>query len=277
MKPRRTLAAQRRRRGEGGAMIGRHGKIATMDLHRSHGLMTGGLLFVAVGAFILVRGLMPVTTAEIVLGAAAIAIGLGLIGWWRKPLPLSHIGPDGLRVHVGAIRRVIGWAEISAVVIDQPAASHSRTASRPHLLLVPAAADTEFDGLLDGLSPVDSRPCLMLLELEDVRETPTQVTAALAAHAGARFTDMRQVRARRFDAPRFTMVARGYDSAAVDELVRLGQTALATGESMQRSAVRAQIDGAKIPLSLRGYDRGQVDATFAVLSAELASFPEHNV
>lgn len=248
-----------------------------MDLHKSRSLLVGALVFLAGGTFILVRGLMPPTAVQIALGSVSVIMGVLLSLAWRKPLRLRRIGADGLSVHVGRVRRVIGWDEVGALIIDQSTpVLQSRTSTRPYLLLVPIDPASCAGLALDKHSPLDNRPCALLLELEDVRESPQQIVEALAQHVGDRFTDMRVLRAQRFDKPKFTIVLRGYDTAAVDEIVQQGRNALATGNSLQRHGMRARVEAAKIPTATRGYDRAQVDATFAVLSAELATWPDHD-
>lgn len=246
-----------------------------MDLHKSRSLLFGGVIFLAGGAFILLRGLWPFSSVQVILGTVAMLMGAVLIGVWRKPLRVRHIGPNGLNVHLAGVKRLVSWDEITALVIDQQIPTlPSRGGHRPHLLLVPS--NSGFNVPLDRHSPVDNEPCLVLLELEDVRETPEQIGEILKRYGGPKFTDMRARRAEKFDAPKFNVVLRGYDIPAVDDLVRKGQTALAIGSSVERHAMKAQIEGAKIPVALRGYDRVQVESTFAVLSAELAAWPEQS-
>ncbi|WP_341719244.1 DivIVA domain-containing protein [Micromonospora sp. FIMYZ51] len=71
----------------------------------------------------------------------------------------------------------------------------------------------------------------------------------------------------------FTTALRGYEKRHVDQLVELGQNALAAGSPARRSAVKLEIDAARaaLPVALRGYDSAQVDAYLERLSAALAS------
>ncbi len=70
----------------------------------------------------------------------------------------------------------------------------------------------------------------------------------------------------------FATALRGYDKRQVDELVGLGQNALATDVPTQRRVVRTQLDTARaaLPIALRGYDIAEVDAYLKRLSAALA-------
>ncbi|WP_326552132.1 DivIVA domain-containing protein [Micromonospora sp. NBC_01813] len=72
--------------------------------------------------------------------------------------------------------------------------------------------------------------------------------------------------------PDFTVVLRGYDPAAVDELVRVSRDALSLSPGDQRRVTTAgRIQDTRFPIALRGYDRWQVDAFLDGLAAELAA------
>jgi DivIVA domain-containing protein len=57
----------------------------------------------------------------------------------------------------------------------------------------------------------------------------------------------------------FTVVLRGYDVKEVDALVRDVDEALASDDVVLRTSVGERLRRAAFRVSLRGYDRGQVD------------------
>ncbi|MGW3604381.1 DivIVA domain-containing protein [Micromonospora sp. NPDC005161] len=123
---------------------------------------------------------------------------------------------------------------------------------------------------------MDDRPCLVLLELQDVREAPDEVAAALARFGGSRFTDFRQLIRQHFDSPDFTMVLRGYDPASVNHLIRQGQEALISDVMLKRFGAKAEIERARetLPAAMHGYDHAQVDAFLDDLSDALARWDD---
>lgn len=58
----------------------------------------------------------------------------------------------------------------------------------------------------------------------------------------------------------FTVVLRGYRPADVDALVQLVNRALRSDDPALRDQAAAALREAVLPVSLRGYDRSQVDA-----------------
>ncbi|GIJ27046.1 hypothetical protein Vqi01_22080 [Micromonospora qiuiae] len=93
---------------------------------------------------------------------------------------------------------------------------------------------------------------------------------AIDAPLGHRFTGTRENPRADFEVA-FATALRGYDKRQVDELVGLGQNALATDVPTQRRVVRTQLDTARaaLPIALRGYDIAEVDAYLERLSAAL--------
>ncbi|MEH1097812.1 DivIVA domain-containing protein [Micromonospora sp. CPCC 205561] len=64
----------------------------------------------------------------------------------------------------------------------------------------------------------------------------------------------------------------------MDELIRRGQDALMAKETWQRYRAKAELDEARaaLPVAVRGYDRGQVDALLEELSATLARWGDED-
>lgn len=242
-----------------------------MDLRRNRGPILIVAFLAILGALSLRAGIVAGRPGTIVTGVVAILLAAGALAIWRRPLTLRRIDDQGLHVHLGGKPRIIPWHEIHAVIADQPTPQLPRRSSnRPELLLVPVQA--AFGVALDRRSPVDDRPCLRLLDLGHVRNTPEQVGEALRTYGDDRFIDRRSQVAEEFNVE-FGVVLRGYDTAAVDALIRDGQTALATGSEIERLGMRAKLERAQIPVAMRGYDRVQVDATLARLAAGLAIWP----
>ena len=253
-----------------------------MELRESRRALLGGGFFLVGGVFILLCGRADGAvrmTLLVLVGGSIVVMGGALVVHALKPFRF-HIGTDGLTLRVKGINRLVRWDEIDAVILVETSLGRSRT-SYHEVLLVPA------DGVDLGIplthrSPVDDRPCLVLLDLRDVKDSPEQVAQALARFGGDRFTDARRQRADRFGSPEFTVVLRGYDPARVDELIRRGRDALISSSTLERLGAKAEIEGArgKLPIVARGYDRAQVDSFLRALSAELAIWdsgeqPEH--
>lgn len=256
-----------------------------MELRKSRRALLGGAFLIVMGAFILLclRADGPVrTTLLLLFGGVMVVTGGAFVVDALKPFRF-HIGTDGLTLRLKGINRLVRWDEIDAVILDLTKPSLVGDNKHPyhHLLLVPA------DGVDLGIplthtSPVDDRPCLVLLDLRDVTDSPEQVAQALARFGGGRFTDARRQRADRFGSPEFSVVLRGYDPARVDELIRRGRDALTSSSRLERLGAKAEIEGArgKLPIVVRGYDREQVDSFLSALSAELLIWdsgeqPEH--
>ncbi|MGC4761401.1 hypothetical protein ACLQ20_00895 [Micromonospora sp. DT46] len=247
-----------------------------MELRKSRRLLVASVLFLSLGVLVLLcggaGGSSPSIGALVVGGLAALLGGVFVVSE-LKPFRFL-IGAEGLTLRVAGLNRLVPWAEIDAIILDEPGPSLGGSKpTSPSLLLVPAAGST-IDRPLMGRSPIDDRVGLALLDLGDVRQSADEVAAALARFGGDRFTDVRRLRRERFDSPDFTIGLRGYDPARVDELIRRGQDALISGRTLQRYQVKAELDEARaaLPRATRGYDSTQVDALLEELSAALATW-----
>jgi DivIVA domain-containing protein len=239
-----------------------------MELHRSRVvLIVAGLIGVGgIVGLILLGG--RVSAFGWLVAVLAIPICAVLVIRELRPFRF-RIGEQGLDVRRHGIKRLVGWPEIDALVLEQPPRT-AETLPSPRLLLVPVGG-TDLAEALDQTSPVDGRPARRLLDCDDVREPVDEIAAALTRFGGARFVDYRaHGPAPRADAD-FTVVLRGYEPVPVDELIRLARQALDSADPALRQRAKAQIEAATFVVALRGYDRGQVDAHLAELSARLAS------
>ncbi|MEH0827962.1 MULTISPECIES: hypothetical protein [unclassified Micromonospora] len=249
-----------------------------MDLHRSRVGLVIGFVLLPFGFCMVLGGLGGSTLRLIgglILGGLVMLAGVAGIVEAVRPFRF-HIGFDGLTVRTAGLNRLLPWAEVEHLVLYQPppVLSDKRMPS-PLLLLVPAPRST-VDVPLTQRSPLDDRPCLLLLEVHDVREKTDEVADALARYGGSRFTDHRRLVRQRFDSARFPVEARGYDRAAVDAVVRKGQQALRSEEFLGRLGAKAEVELAlaELPLVAHGYDRVRVDAFLRDLSAALGRFEE---
>jgi DivIVA domain-containing protein len=68
----------------------------------------------------------------------------------------------------------------------------------------------------------------------------------------------------------FDVVLRGYDRAAVDDLVRRVIEALESDDPAVRASVRRELETSAISVRFRGYDRTQVDRFFRSIAPDLA-------
>ncbi|MEK8109770.1 hypothetical protein NKG94_45620 [Micromonospora sp. M12] len=121
--------------------------------------------------------------------------------------------------------------------------------------------------------PLDGRPAVELLVLDQVREQPEQVVAALTRHAGDRFVDLPVLRRAAFADPDLPAGLRGYQMDRVDQMIRRGQNALVSGDTQTRRAARGEIErahAAGLPIAQRGYGRLQTDTVLDALVAALA-------
>ncbi|MFG1673086.1 DivIVA domain-containing protein [Micromonospora sp. NPDC049282] len=217
-----------------------------------------------------------------VVGNLALGVPSLLLGGWLTYLSLRpfrfHIGADGLTVRQSdpKIDRLLPWTEIDCLILDQPAPVLTGDKNPSAVLLLIPAIWSSLDLPLTHRSPLDDRPCLVLLELDEVRESPDVVAEAIARFAGNRFTDYRQVVRQRFASPDFAVGLRGYDRAVVDALVRKGQEGLVSTTMLPRLGAMAEIQQGreKLPVAARGYDRAQVDAFLDDLCAALARWED---
>ncbi|GAB3849972.1 hypothetical protein GCM10029963_35430 [Micromonospora andamanensis] len=247
-----------------------------MELRRNRRSLAPGVLLLAFGLSLLLGSPGMGTSA---LAGAALLTGGWITARSLRPFRF-RIGPDGLDLRVARLNRLVSWAEIGAIVLDQPARAAGATPPTPSLLLVPGVGST-IDRPLTGRSPVDGRPALVLLDLADVRESADEVAAELTRVSGGRFTDARQGRAESRQGepevvaePVFDTALRGYEKRMVDDLVLRGLDVLASGTAAQRQEVSAELDPTTLTVALRGYDMGQVDAFLERLAAALANEPD---
>lgn len=245
-----------------------------MELHKRRGGLATAVTLLVVGALLLLC--LPIDEPMSTLLALGLAAGGVLVGGlviYQAVRPFRfRIGPDGLTMQSRGATRSIPWDGVAAVVLDQPApGAGGPDRQGPRLLL--AAADGADVGLpMTASSTAYDGRCAVLLGLDDVRESPDQVAEALTRYAGDRFTDARVSQADGLADPDFTVVLRGYDPAAVDELVRVSRDALSLPPGDQRRVTAAgRIQGSRFPIALRGYDRWQVDAFLDEFAAELAA------
>ena len=199
-------------------------------------------------------------------GGVGIVICLGLLVRELRPFRFV-ISADGLDLRVPGISRLVGWAEIDALALAQPPRVGDRLPA-PVVLLVPVTGSALQTRLTEQL-PGDGRPARRLLEVDDVKEPVEEIAAALARFGGGRFTDLRALGPAAPAALDLTIVLRGYDRPAVDELIRQTEQALAATDPAHRQWARAQLQNANLPVAARGYDRGQVDAHLAALADRL--------
>ncbi|MEV4538533.1 DivIVA domain-containing protein [Asanoa sp. NPDC049518] len=67
-----------------------------------------------------------------------------------------------------------------------------------------------------------------------------------------------------------TIVLRGYRIAETDALLATAESAIGTDDPFRRAAALRAIAEARLPVSFRGYDRGQVDAHLRRVTEALA-------
>ncbi|MFY1698406.1 DivIVA domain-containing protein [Solwaraspora sp. WMMA2101] len=241
-----------------------------MELHKRRGAIATGVALLIVAALVLLCLPIGWTTRILLWVGGAAVLGVLIV---RAVRPFRfRIGPDGLTFGSGGATRSVPWDDVQAVVLDQPApGAAGGDRPSPRLLLAPAG------GADVGLPTTTSSTaydggCAVLLDLGDVVESPDQVAEALTRYAGDRFVDARPSRGTDAVDLDFTVVLRGYDPAAVDEVIRMGREALSSPPGDQRRVTAAgRIRDSRFPTVLRGYDRWQVDEFLDGLAAELAT------
>lgn len=240
-----------------------------VELRRSRGSLVLPIVCVLGGAVVLAfspdgRVLRTaVAVGGIVLGGVAAVAAL-------RPFRFA-IDTEGLTIRRPGLDRAVRWAELDALVLDQPVRQEGRTAS-PRLLAVPATGVT-LGPPADAHHPVDGRAAVELLDFVQVRDKPEAVAQALTRYAGDRFVDVRGRRRAAFGADDFPAALRGYRTERVDRLIRRGQDALAWGGALERQAARSEIEQARaggLPVAQRGYGVRQVDDALAALCLALA-------
>lgn len=240
----------------------------SVELRRSRGARVLALVCVLGGVVLLA---LPRDGALLRTIVAVGAIALGGVALVSALRPFRFgIGADGLTVRRPGLRRTLPWAEVGALVLDEPPRRDGRP-QPPRLLLVPAPDVTI--GPATARHPLDGRPAVELLVLDQVREQPEQVSAALTHYAGDRFLDLQALRRAAFADPDLATGLRGYRMDQVDRLIRRGQDALVSEDASARRAARTEIDrvrAAGLPIAQRGYGTDQADAALDALATVLA-------
>ncbi|SCG61118.1 hypothetical protein [Micromonospora inositola] len=242
-----------------------------MELHRNRGPLVLAAVCVVGGVTVLAVGGASRFLSTLVAVGAAVLGGVVLLGALR-PFRFA-IGPDGLDVRRPGLRGTYRWEQFDALALADGPPVQGRPGT-PRLLGVPGAALPP-EVRATARHPVDGRAAVELLDLVQVRQSADEVAAALARHAGDRFTDTRtRVAARLVGTDLdFTESLRGYRTERIDELVRRAQVALAHGDAVARQAARSEIEQARaagLPVALRGYSVLQVDVALDALCAALA-------
>ncbi|WP_435206695.1 hypothetical protein [Micromonospora sp. bgisy143] len=204
-----------------------------------------------------------------IIAVGAIALGAVALVSALRPFRFG-IHADGLSIRRPGLRREFRWAEVDTVVLDEPPRRDGYP-TPPRLLLVPVQALPR--ELVTARHPLDGRPAIELLVLDQVRERPEQVSEALNRHAGERFVDLLARRRAAFAVPDLTVGLRGYAMDGVDRLLRRGQDALLSGDAAARQAARGEIEKATragLPIANRGYSTYQTDTVLDALLAALS-------
>ncbi|MEU7752972.1 hypothetical protein AB0B57_18115 [Micromonospora sp. NPDC049101] len=145
------------------------------------------------GAVVIAYQLLDVAWIGLVLGAAAVALGLALGGRLvRDAVSPFRVDVDrrGLSVRTPKLKRHLRWDEVAAVVlVDDPAAVGRRTLRGPRLLLVPAAG-VRLGVPLPEKSPVDGQAAIELFTLREVDYEEGQFARDLAELAGDLLHDL---------------------------------------------------------------------------------------
>ncbi|MEU7678946.1 hypothetical protein AB0C42_29490 [Micromonospora taraxaci] len=239
-----------------------------MELRRNRGARALALVCVLGGVLLLVYP-SDGHLLRTIIAVGAIALGAVALVSAVRPFRFG-IHADGLSIRRPGLRREIRWDEVDTLVLDEPP-RRDGYAGPPRLLLVPVQGVPR--ELVTARHPVDGRPAIELLVLDQVREQPEQVSAALATHAGDRFVDLLALRHDAFATPDLTVGLRGYQMGRVDRLIRRGQDALMSGDASARQAARGEIEratAAGLPIAQRGYSTVQTDTVLDALVTALA-------
>ncbi|WP_433114662.1 hypothetical protein [Micromonospora sp. CA-246542] len=239
-----------------------------MELRRNRGARALALACV-LGGVILLAYPSDRALLRTIIAVGAIALGAVALVSALRPFRFG-IHADGLSIRRPGLRREFRWAEVDTVVLDEPPRQDGYP-TPPRLLLVPAQGVPR--ELVTARHPLDGRPAIELLVLDQVREQPEQVSEALTRHAGDRFVDLLALRRAAFAVPDITVGLRGYAMDRVDRLIRRGQDALLSGDEAARQAARGEIEraaAAGLPRAQRGYHTFQVDTVLDALLAALS-------
>jgi len=243
----------------------------SVELRRSRGSRLLAVVCVLGGVVLLA---LPSDGAPLRMVIAVGAVALGLVALVSALRPFRFgIDADGLTIRRPGLRRSIAWAEVDALVLDEPPRRDGRP-EPPRLLLVPPPGVPVEP--VTARHPIDGRPAIELLVLDQVREQPEQVAAALTSYAGDRFVDLPALRRAAFADPDLPASLRGYQMNRVDQLIRLGQDALVSGDPQIRQAARNEIEQARaagLPIAQRGYGGLAAETALDALTAALADHP----
>ncbi|GIH16524.1 hypothetical protein [Rugosimonospora africana] len=254
------------------ALIGARNGEVFVELHRNPRLLstvTSVLLLAAVTGALDVWFLGDRWAhAAVVTAAFPVAVW----GPWivRALWPFRFVvGTDGLTVRFRGANLRLPWSEIHAVVLDDPV-RRDRAPLWDELLLVPVDGAVLTAGAIRR-SPVDGRPCQLLLKSSDVRESAEDVARALIRFGGDRVVNLADLRRRELRTEfRLLRFGIGYEPYHVQVLVRRAHEALDAGAGPWRQAARAEIESARLPRFWQGYSRREVDATLRALSDALS-------
>ncbi len=244
-----------------------------MEVHRTRSYLVLSLVFQFSALVLLLAGAArrSLTTGTVVAIFVLVVVGIALLAPARRPFRFV-VGADGLVVRLPGMDRRIAWPEIEAILLVPSVAAVARDKRRAAELLLIPAAGVDLGIPLSGRSPVDERPALPVVDFGEVRERPDQVAQALTTFGGECFVDLRRVDDRLFSVD-FTVVLRGYDPAAVDQLRADALRTLRSGTWPERVAAKVAIGNASLPVAMRGYDRRQVDDLLERLAQRLAVMP----
>ncbi|MEV4510242.1 hypothetical protein AB0K00_14905 [Dactylosporangium sp. NPDC049525] len=164
-----------------------------MTLHyRPPNFIMLGLYFLA-GAFVIYTSQTgyELTVLFIPLGSTALLIFgllpiLGALWGVRQALRPDPVTIDqtGLVLRVAGINRVVPWAAIAAVFLEPHVNPGNDT--RTHRLVIVPAPGVDLGTAANYQNKADGRPSIILVALDDLRESYAEVTQALATYAGPR-------------------------------------------------------------------------------------------
>ena len=112
-----------------------------MQLRKTRQTLWSGLAIFAVGVAPLLY-LTPSSTVRWVLVLLWLPAA-GVFGAYQLRPFRFRIGTDGLDLRVAGLNRLVAWAEIDMVVLDQPLPSGGRKQRAASVLLVPTTASTQ--------------------------------------------------------------------------------------------------------------------------------------
>ncbi|GHJ48831.1 hypothetical protein Cs7R123_61730 [Catellatospora sp. TT07R-123] len=94
------------------------------------------------------------------------------------------IHANGLDIRTPDLTDAVRWTDVESILMDD---------MRVLVFPAPGYRADPYPGMLRHVrTAADGRRCYEILALGQVRESPDRIAAALAAHAGTRFTDLRR-------------------------------------------------------------------------------------